>query len=225
MLSLWALHTLFEGAQCFRNAIEERRWPVFDSILLVALWATIAFGFYFAIPLPISMNRYAMSAVVFAWPALVAEVERHGKAIIWLPLAVCFALSLTRSSYFLVEAIAVSARNDGWRNNYRAMYSVLRQAPTGTRQIYVLSAGGLPNVNPEYVRSALGVSAEIVRVVEIEWDCHAAQDLVAFDHSAADGIVNITVTLPACAKFHFFTNRFNDEVARGRLYRSDGNKL
>ena len=155
--------------------------------------------------------------MVFAWPALVAEVERRGKAIIWLGLAVCCAVSLTRSSYRLVEWIAEPVRND----DYRSMDAVLRQVPTGTRQIYVLSAGGLQEANPEYVRLVLGVSAEIVRVVEIDWNCREASDLVAFDHSTADGVVSMTVTLPTCANFQFYTDRFNNDIANGRLYRND----
>ena len=83
------------------------------------------------------------------------------------------------------------------------MDAVLRQVPTGTRQIYVLSAGGLQDANPEYVRLVLGVPAEIVRIAEIDWNCGESSDLVAFDHSIADGVVNMTVTLPACANFYF----------------------
>ena len=215
MFFLWALRILLEVGQRFRDAIEERRWPVIDPVFLVALWATIALAVYFAIPL--YYPRYAMSAVVFVWPALVAEVQRHGKGIIWLGLAVCFALSLTRSSYYLVKSIADDAPK-GWQN-YRAMYGVLRRTPTGTRQIYVLAAGGLPHANPEYLRAALGVSAEIVRVVEIEWGCRAATDLVAFDHSAAEGVVTVTITLPDCAEFYFATKRFTDEIASRSLCR------
>ena len=100
------------------------------------------------------------------------------------------------------------------------MDAVLRQAPTGTRQIYVLSAGSLQNANPKYLRLVLGVSAEIVRVIEIDWNCREASDLVAFDHSTADGVVSMTVTLPSCANFQFYTTRFND-IANGRLYRND----
>ena len=142
LLSLWALRIVTE-ANRLRYELYEGRWPLVDNPCLVTLWAGIALVFHFALPL--SEDRYATSVAVFAWPALVAEVERHAKAIIWLGLAVCFALSLTRSSYYLVESIAVDAPN-GWQKSYRAMYGVLRQAPNGTRQIYVLSAGGLPNV-------------------------------------------------------------------------------
>jgi hypothetical protein len=215
LLSLWALHILPEAVKRLRHAMHETHWPTADAILLVALWAVIAWAFHFALPLP--EDRYATSVVVFAWPALVAEVERRGKAIIWLGLAVLCAVSLARSSYYLVEWIAEPVRN----NKYKSMDAVLRQAPTGIRQIYVLSAGGLQEANPKYVRLALGVSAEIVRVVEIDWNCREARDLVAFDHSTADGVVSMNVTLPTCAKFRFYTDRFSNDIANGRLNRND----
>ena len=71
------------------------------------------------------------------------------------------------------------------------------------------------------MRLILGVSAEIVRVAEIGWKCRDASDLVAFDHSTADGVVSMTVTLPTCANFYFYTDRFNNAFANGRLYRND----
>ena len=215
LLSLWALRILPEAVNHFRSAMSEKRWPTVDAVLLVALWAVIALAFYVALPL--SRERYATSVVVFAWPALVAEVERRGKTI---GVAVCCVMALTWSSYYLVESIADPVRND-WLNRYRSMDAVLLQVPTGTRHIYVLSAGSLQPANPEYVRLALGVSAEIVRVVEIDWNCREASDSVAFDHSTADGVVSMTVTLPTCANFDFYTDRFNNDVANGRLYRND----
>jgi hypothetical protein len=33
-------------------------------------------------------------------------------------------------------------------------------------------------------------------------------------------VVSMTVTLPACAYFDFFTNRFDDAITNGRLYRN-----
>src|SRR5205823_928012 len=154
-----------------------------DAVFLVTLWAAIALAFHFALPL--APERYATSVVVFAWPALVAEVERRRKAIIWLGLAVCCAVSLIQSSYGLVEWIAKPVQNDN-----RSMGAVLRQVPTDTRQIYVVSAGGLQGASPEYVRLILGVSAEIVRVADIRWNCGESNDLVALDHNTADGVVN-----------------------------------
>src|SRR5262249_9906776 len=134
-----------------------------------------------------------------------------------LALAVCCVLSLAKASYRLAEWSAVVARND----TYRAMETVLRQAPTTTRQIYVIPAQGLQPANPEYVRPALCVPAEIVRVIEIDWKCRQVGDFVSFDHSFADGIVSMTVTLPTCANFKFFTERFNKAIANGRLRRND----
>jgi hypothetical protein len=100
---------------------------------------------------------------------------------------------------------------------------VLGQVPSATRQIYVLSAGGLHETNPEYLRRFLGVSAEIVRVVDIDWNCTEAGDLVAFHHStAADGLVSMTVTLPACANFRFSSGPIDSTTfANGHLYRND----
>jgi hypothetical protein len=214
LLSLWVLRILPQAVNHFRYAIHERCWPTVDPVFLVALWAAIALAFHFALPL--SEDRYATSVVVFAWPALVAEVERRGKTIISLGLALLCLMSFIRSSYYHVEWIA----EPGIKDNYRSMDAVLRQAPAGTRQIYVLSAGGLQNANPKYVSLALGMSAEIVRVVEIIWNCRDASDVVAFNHSSTDGVVSMTVTLPACAEFAFYTGRM-DDIANGRLYRND----
>ena len=211
LLALWALRTLSE-ANRLRHAIHETRWPTVDAVFLVTLWAAIALAFDFA--LPVHNARYATSIVVFAWPALVAEVERRGKAIIWLGLAACCIVSLTRSSYLYMERIAKPVRG----GDYRSMSAVLRQVPAGTRQIYVLSAGSLQPANPEYVRLALGVPAEVVRVAEISWNCPEKSDLVRFDHTSAHGVVSMTISLPACANF-FFGNRI--EIANGRSHRND----
>src|SRR5262249_3497265 len=169
--------------------------------------------------LPLAQERYSTSAVVFVWPALVAEVQRRGKAIIWLGLAVICGVSLTQGAYLLVEE---KNRRNGLQSMIAPMVAALSQAPTGTRKIYVLSAGGLPHANPEYVRLILGVPAEIIRVAEIaEWGCHGANVLVAFDHSTRDGVVSMSLTLPSCGTFYFVRDRFNNAVTNGRLYRND----
>jgi hypothetical protein len=211
LLSLWALRALLEATDRVRCGIREMRWPIVDAFLLVTLWATIALAFHFALPL--SDERYATSVVVFAWPALVAEVERRGKTIIWLGLTVCCFASLTQSSYRLFDWIAKP------RSDYR-VGNVLHHVPTGIRQVYVLSTGGLQHANPEYVGLILGVSAEIVRVAEIDWYCGKSGNLVGFDHSTADGIVTMTLTLPDCASFAFVSNRL-PAPTNGRLYRND----
>ena len=221
LLSLWVLRVLPEAFDRVRSAMHDMRWPIVDAFFLVTLWASIALAFHFMLPL--AEDRYATSVVVFVWPALVAEVERRGKTIIWLGLAVLCAVSLFRTSYLLIETIAEPLRTDNYRSMdaYRSMNAVIVQVPTGTRQIYVLSAGGLQVANPEYVGPILGVSAEIVRIAEIVWKCSDASDLVAFDHSINDGVVSMAVTLPTCANFYFYTNRFNNDLANGRLYRND----
>jgi len=213
LLTLRFLPKLFTQ---LRYAMHRRQWPIVDATFLVVLWAAIALAFYFTIPL--QYKRYATSVVVFAWPALVAEVDRRRKAIVWLALAMCGVMSITRSSYDTVEWIADSY----WQERFSPMTSALRQLPTTTEQVYVLSTGGLQDANPEYVALVLGVSAEIVRVVDISWQCDKPSDLVVFDHSVTNGVVNLTVTLPACADFGFFNSFVNENaLANGRLYRSD----
>jgi hypothetical protein len=101
------------------------------------------------------------------------------------------------------------------------MDAALNQVPAGTQQIYVLSAGGLQEARPESVRLILGVSAEIIRVVEIAWACGNASDLVAFDHSATVGVVSMTLTLPRCANLYFGSERFNNGLTNGHLYRNE----
>jgi hypothetical protein len=102
------------------------------------------------------------------------------------------------------------------------MADVLHQVPPGIRQIYVMSAGSL-TMNPEYMRPFLGVSAEIIIVARIDWNywtCLGLSDSVALDHSIADGTVSLTVTLPPCENFAFYTARFDDNITDGRLYRN-----
>ena len=224
LLLLWARRIMPEMVRLLGYPMHEARWPTVDAAFLVTVWAAIALAFHFA--LPIRATRYATSFVVFAWPALVAEVERRRKAIIWLGVAVCSIVALVRSSYYIVEW---SSKSERWLSDlvpgihYKAMDAVLREAPTTTRQIYVLPAGErrLQNANPKYVRLILDVSAEIVRVVDIYWKCGESSDLVAFDHNIADGIVNLTVTLPDCANFRFLGAPLaGTTLANGRLYRN-----
>jgi hypothetical protein len=215
LLSLWALRILPETVNCLRYVRDEKCWPIVDKTFLVTLWALIALAFHLALPL--SQERYATSVVVFAWPALVAEVERRHKAFIWLGLAVCCVVSLTQSSYGFVEYVKSMPKDS------RLMTDALRQVPTGTQQLYVLPSGSsLPSVNPEYLRLVLDVPAEIVRVVDIDWNCDASSDLVSFDHSTTDGVVSLIVTLPACANFDFPWSYFDgNTLVNNRLYRNE----
>jgi hypothetical protein len=86
------------------------------------------------------------------------------------------------------------------------------------RQVYVLDAS---YENPEYLRAILGMPAQIVHMIDIQWECGESNDLVSFDHSIADGVVKLTVTLPACANFAFFAPIGNKALANGRLYRNN----
>src|SRR5262249_9418689 len=147
VLSLWALRNLPETVERVRYAFRKRRWPIIDPMLLVSLWALIALAFHFVLPLV--ANRYATSVVVFAWPALVAEIERRNKVVVWLALVALFAVSLTRTSYRLSEWMSREhVQSAQVPTAVRSMDAMLTQVPVGIRQIYVLSVGSLPVANP-----------------------------------------------------------------------------
>ena len=192
----------------------EKRWPTADTAFLVALWAGIAIAFYFALPL--AAERYETSVVVFAWPAVVAEVERRRNTLLWLGLALCCIVSLARAWYYSIEALSITVFPG---NSYRAIEAILRQTPKAIRQVYVL-ADKLPLVNPEYMHLILGVPTEIVFIIGIHWNCDEPNNLVAFDPSIAAGVVNLTVTLPACAHFSFRQLIKSKVSANGHLYRN-----
>jgi hypothetical protein len=99
------------------------------------------------------------------------------------------------------------------------MWVALQQVPPVTRQVYILQAS-YTNANPDYLRLILGVPAEIVHIVDIDWDCRESNNRVAFDHTIADDIVKLTVTLPACANFYFYAPG-DKVVANSRLYRNN----
>jgi hypothetical protein len=86
--------------------------------------------------------------------------------------------------------------------------------------VYILADHALPFANPEYVRLILGVPAEIVRIIDIIWNCGESNNLVAFDHSIADGVVELTVTLPACAHFGFLAHIGVKAFSNRHLYRN-----
>jgi hypothetical protein len=216
LFSLLALRIVVEVANCSRFAMYERRWPTVDAAFLVTLWAAIAFTFH--LMLALSSAWYATSVVVFAWPALVAEIDSRRKSIIWLGLAAFCLVSILR----LYHSVAFAWPPDK-RESISPMRAALRQVPMATRQIYILPASDstLPDSNPEYVRLIFGVPAEIVRIIDINWNCGESNDLAAFDHGIVDGAVKLTVILPACANFLFSRARIGDKaLANGRLYRS-----
>jgi hypothetical protein len=109
-------------------------------------------------------------------------------------------------------------------NDDKLMRAELRQVPAAIRQIYILPADGILFANFKYVGLVLGVSAEMVRVVGIRWNCSGSIAFAASNHSTTDGIVNLTVTLPACASFAFGNSslRLNEAtVINGHLFRNN----
>jgi hypothetical protein len=214
LFSLLALRIMPEIANRLRHAVLERRWPAVDAGFLVALWAAIALAFYFALALP--WARYATSVVVFAWPALVAEIDRRRHVLIWLGLAVFCVMSTFRWYLSVHERLHDSP-------NFNSMVFALHQVPTTTRQVYILPASNddrMGVMKPEYMRLILGVPAEIVRIIDFNWKCGESDTLVAFDQSIADGVVDLTVTLPTCANFVFYARIGHEALANGHLYRN-----
>jgi hypothetical protein len=213
LFSLLALRIMPEIANRLRYAMNERRWPSVEATFLVPLWAAIALAFHFA--LAMSYAREATSVVVFAWPALVAEVDRRRRAVLWLGLTV-FCVVSTLRSYRFVELQRPTGPDP---REYNRMMVVLHQMPIATQQVYIVD---FPlYANPEYVRLILGVPAEIVRIIDVMDSCES-NNFVSFNHSMADGVVKLTVTLPACATFDAGTalHAAGKAFANGRLYRN-----
>jgi hypothetical protein len=200
LLIPWAL-TGLRSAMGWVTA-RERRWPAADGALLVTLWAGMGLGFHFALAL--SNPSYASAAVVFAWPAVVAEVARRGP-MLRLGLAACSVLSLAQMSHFL--GVSTQLWGQGPTTSIfdavRAMNAALNQIPTEIKQVYVLSAGGLVPANPDYVRALLGENAEIIRIADVEWNCSDAAEHVVFDHDSIGGVVTLDAAVPKCGRFFF----------------------
>ena len=212
LFSLLALRIMREIANRLRYAMRERHWPTVEAAFMVPLWAGIALAFHFALAL--GAVRYATSVVVFAWPALVAEIGRRRQAVLWLGLTVLCVVSTLRS-YRSVELERPSDPRE-----YSSMRVALQQMPLATKQVYILADADAVPSNPEHMRLILGVPAEIVRIIELQWNCGESNDFMGFDHSMADGVVNLTVTLPACANFMFSARIPDTALANGRLYRN-----
>jgi len=212
LFSLLVLRIMRELAKRLRYVMHERHWPSVEAALMVPVWAGIAFAFHFALAL--SAVRYATSIVVFAWPALVAEIERRRQTLPWFGLTV-LCVVLTLRSYRSVELERPSDPRE-----YNSMRVVLQQMPMATQQVYILADTDAVPSNPEHMRLILGVPAEIVRIAELQWDCGESNQFIAFDHSIADGVVKLTATLPACAKFMFSARIPDTALANGRLYRN-----
>jgi len=218
LLLLYAFGLIAEVAR-FAKATRRTAKVILPPELLVALWAALPFGFYLA--LPMTEDRYAASVVIFAWPALVAEINRRfGIRATSVAFSFCVVLSLVRLSYFFVGSITDPALLQA-RENFKAMNTVISTTPENIREIYVISAGSLLDANPKYLRLSLRGSAEIVRLVDIIWQCRHETASVKFEHSIRNGVVSVKVGLPDCAHFRFLQDRFHAHIKNGWLIRSD----
>jgi hypothetical protein len=222
LLTLWVIGCLRAAIERLHLAAHERRWPMADTSLLLSLWAALSLAFFFALAL--ASARYAASAAMFVWPAVVGEVARIRKVIFGFSLAVCTVVSLARAAVFVAGLNPPPARSyEGpFFRAAAAMNTALSQVPVGIRQVYVLSAGGLPAANSDYLRALLGMSAEIVRIADISWSCSDEKEKIAFDRSATEGAVDLDVRLPDCARFFFaFSGIDARQLAGGHIRRND----
>lgn len=200
LLLVWVLSTLGAATKCLGPAIRERKLPTADAALLVALWGVIAFAFHLSLTL--DSGRYAASAAMFIWPAVVSEATKRCQAALCLGLAVCLVLSLARTWPLVARFNPPSALNEFFADVV-TMNAALRQVPAGIRQVYVVPAGSLATASPAHLEAFLDVPVEIVRVIDIHSICQEGEQVAFFDHSVADGLVTLTVAVPECA-FLFF---------------------
>jgi hypothetical protein len=213
MLVLLAFRFLSGAVHELRQSIHKKRWPTADAASLVTLWAAIGLAFYLAVPL--GHYRYASSAVIFAWPALVAEVDKRRQPLVWLVFAACCVVAIVQGTFalrtWMSESISENSRQ-------KSMHLALRNVPPSIQQVFVFSTrSGLERANPKYVRLVLGVPTEIVRVAEIDWKC-GPNDQINFNHRIADGEVTITLTVPECATFSLLAPSLGNNLL-ARLHR------
>jgi hypothetical protein len=220
---LWILSGLRMVVALVRQALRARQRPTADAAVLATLWAAMGFGFHFTLAL--DSPRYATTAVMFAWPAVVGEVVRRRNTLLNTGLAICSILIFARASHLVFET------NSPYEQPYRiralhsiaAMNAALLQVPAGIDQIYVLSASGLVPATPEYIQTFLGLKAELIRVVDIHSYCNDGKQFQSFDHEYADGVVTLNMVLPSdCASFYFdLAGPGSTHVVDGRIRRGN----
>jgi hypothetical protein len=222
LLGLWALG----GAHAARMAVGalRRRQPIeVSDALLATLWGAIGLAFYFALTLP--DLRYATSAVMFLWPALVAGAVRHRNSLLRWGLAACLLISLYRGLHFIADMNPPPPQSNTTKlfKAVVAMNNALEHLPPGIDQVFVVSAGDdLSDVAPQYLQAFLDVKAEIVRVIDMDWDCDAPGERVVFDHKSDNGVVMLQVALPDCAHLQFEAAILDgNRLVDGHLRRSD----
>jgi len=204
LLTLWLLHSARSAIDRVMQVNRTPTWPLADNTLHARLWAALGLAFYFAVP--VGPARYATSAMIFVWPTLVSEVARRDKLVLRIALATCFMLSLARLSYFMVE-MNLPSGEASTRPRFAAidaMDAALSSVPPDIQQVYVVAASGLVPATPAYIRAFLGMKAELVRIVDVDWSCHDSSDVVDADHWTAKGWITLSAILPDCANFYFF---------------------
>jgi len=220
---IWAVSNARKGIRQIGQAIRARRWLELDSALLVTLWAATGLAFYFVLAL--SEPRYAASAVMFFWPAGVAQVVKLRVTISRVGLALCFVLMFGRTSLLLQNLNPPPEQSylGQFFRSIAAMNAAIRQTPAGIRQVYVLSASGLVTATPKYLQAFLDVPVEIIRLVDVHWYCKEGSDFVTFDREIIAGVVTLKAALPpSCANFFFdMAGPASTSLIDGRLRRSD----
>ncbi|HKX07778.1 MAG TPA: hypothetical protein VJN67_06265 [Stellaceae bacterium] len=218
----WAIRALRELSPRFVAAISERQWPAVDARRLAALWAVTGLSLY--VVLPVNNPVYATSAVMFAWPAVVAEIWQERRVLLRAGLVACLPLSLMQMTHLLV-GVSVPPMHPYMIENYRAaaeMDALLRDTPASIRQIFVVSsARSVAPANPAYLQAFLGLSAQIIHLIDVDWNCDAEGDHVTFDYALANSAVTLSASLPECASFEFGYAEVGENALSGTRLRRD----
>lgn len=224
LLLLWAFKSLRSARDRLRASIEEKRWPTVDTPLLVVLWAGMGLAFDFAVTL--DSPRYALAAVMFTWPAVVAAGTSGPPRLMVarVALGACLVMLSARASHFLVKFNSPEQSASAWY--FRAvaeMRAALAQVPSDIREVYVLPSGGLPTAAPEYLRAVFDIPTRLVRIVDLHEICEGGHPFIFLRHDFKDGLVTIDAMLrPDCASFFFdMAGPGSTAGASGRIRRTD----
>ena len=220
LLVVWIAALLRRSSAILAPAMRQRQL-ILEPSLLASLWAILGLVFFFALPIP--STRYAAAAVMFAWPAIVQAVISHRQTALRIALAASFISSLGRTAYFLAEMNPPGKQSEigQFLHDAKAMDTALQGLPPDVRQVYVLMAGGLVTANPSYLGAFLGVNAQIVRVIDLRWQCSDSAERPDIRHDINDEVVTISMAVPDCARFEFLSSVVReDAVTDGVLHRS-----
>jgi len=156
---------------------------------------------------------------------MVDVIVKHRNRWLRLGIAACVIMSIERASHLLIEMNPPPEASNTTQTfrGVTAMNAALRQVPPGIRQVFVLSVGDdLSDVRPDYLQAFLNVPMEIVRVIDVDWNCVGTSDRIVFDHESRDGVVSLSAMLPDCAQFLFEAAIIDSRsLVDGRLRRSE----